>query len=55
MMDKKETEDFNELVDDLKFEIVYALGFIWLINRIPFLKLKKQYQERLDDKFKNLK
>ena len=34
------------------FEFGYAIGAIWVINRIPWIQLKPQFQKRLDAKLK---
>jgi len=37
---------------DFLFEFGYMIGCIWMVNRIPWLKLKPHYQARLDAKLK---
>ena len=37
---------------DFLFEFGYSFGFIWVVNRLPWLRLKSQYQSRLDSKLK---
>jgi hypothetical protein len=45
--------DADKALKDFLFEFGYSMGIIWIINRIPWLKLKPQYQTRLNTKLKN--
>ena len=41
-----EFNDLNEAVRDFLYEFGKLLGIIWLIKKIPFLKLKDWVEER---------
>ncbi len=45
--------EFEKAWRDFVFEFGYSIGVIWIINRTVGLKLKPQYQSRLDDKLKS--
>jgi len=37
---------------DALFEFGYSFGMIWIVTRIPWLRLKPEYQSRLEAKLK---
>ena len=58
MKDKPQTlneaiKDLREACLDFAFEFGYMIGVIWIVNRIPQLKLKPWAQARLDKKLNN--
>lgn len=46
----KDENEFEKAWRDFMFEFGYAFGFIWLVNKCKYLKLKDYYQKRLDER-----